>query len=175
MDLCVDWLLCALLSVMPNLHPWHIFGVQKSKLDVHCSLNLANHKSISSHISHRCVCVWYWHCTIPWLAAPSLYPYLRAEEFCTPQNLYIPAHLKQARSAQVCYEFHVNWHPLTSAECIMSQNSGMISPNWHCVYFWTNLIKRFNLCSRIAPSAGTGRPCPACASEQDIFSSLIVT
>ena len=30
------------------------------------------------------------------------------------------AHPKRARSAQVCSEFHVNWHPLTSAECIMS-------------------------------------------------------
>ena len=26
----------------------------------------------------------------PRQAAPSLYPYLRAEEFCTPQNLHIP-------------------------------------------------------------------------------------
>ena len=53
-------------------------------------------------------------------------------------------------------------------------DSVMISLNWHTVYISQQTWSRV-LISGIAPSAGTRRPCPASAREQDIFSSLIVT
>ena len=166
---------------MPDLFPWQnlgykgIYQVETNIKNWIFSRNQLKHMRPPSHY----LCVWYWHCTIPG-RQPPLYTHICELRNFARLKISTFHHMSSSQAGQVSQSLlwvSCKLTPSDLSRVYHVSHSGMIYPNWHCVYFWTNLIKEIQslLWSWIAPSAGTRRPCPACAREQDIFSSLIVT
>ena len=109
------------------------------------SRNQLKHMRPPSHY----LCVWYWHCTIPG-RQPPLYTHICELRNFARLKISTFHHMSSSQAGQVSQSLlwvSCKLTPSDLSRVYHVSHSGMIYPNWHCVYFWTNLIKRFNLCS----------------------------